>query len=874
MRKYAVIDLETTGPKYESGDRIFQFGCTLIDGDEVIEYVSLNINPEKSIPFEIQLLTGVTNADVATAPYFDEVAMTIFNLLEDRTLVAHNVGFDGPFIMSALKDALGLELEVPLIDTVQLAQICYPTALSYRLSDLTETLEIRHTQVHTAGSDARATAELFLKMKTKFRELSTITLKQLTEFSGELLGDTGTIFEEILEEKGKEEREAFPLEQGFVISPLTVKEVELKSSKRKTNALEAYQKLVDSGFLEDKASQREMITTIESLIETDEPLHFIEASPGSGKTYAYLLAAFEKASKRKPIWIVTSNLLLQQQLMEDSVAPIITELKIKTPVISIKGQRHYIDLTAFKRAIHKYQEERSARNSLSIMGLLVWITKTQTGDLSECNQALHQVTLWKEISVKDANEEGSLYWDKAVASVQQSPIVVTNHAFLIQYASLIAHRVKPVVLIDEVQQFEHALEQYGTTTVNFSHLFELQQLWSDHHLNAMFHFSKEEEHLSRTMNRKLLEICDLYETWFEELKSGQQLTNSFVFTATEWKESIHCEMVNAMQKALSDVMNLLQANADKTSLYEESTHLLQELIESIAQFQKDGNDYFVIEEKEQNGQNTLELLRVRPVIEVFNQFKEKIRQLIGISATIPTFTPLFHELEAKEKLTVINTEKNHSNHHIFIPNDLVAVNSSSSQQYHAQIARCIEQIYERKGGRMLVLMHSVEALLAVESLLEGFCYAHQIDLLAQKGPQMGRRIQRRFQERNEAILLGVYSFWEGFDSGGQSIDSLVITKLPFPNPVSTAQQIIQLEMKEQERSYFGHYAMKMMLLQLYQGLGRFSRPHQKNAEIWLLDVRATISKYALKVKSVFPENAVVIEKPFKKCLNVTKNINS
>ena len=76
----------------------------------------------------------------------------------------------------------------------------------------------------------------------------------------------------------------------------------------------------------------------------------------------------------------------------------------------------------------------------------------------------------------------------------------------------------------------------------------------------------------------------------------------------------------------------------------------------------------------------------------------------------------------------------------------------------------------------------------------------------------------------------------------------VITKLPFPNPVSTAQQIIQLEMKEQERSYFGHYAMKMMLLQLYQGLGRFSRPHQKSAEIWLLDVRATISKYAMKVK--------------------------
>ena len=80
------------------------------------------------------------------------------------------------------------------------------------------------------------------------------------------------------------------------------------------------------------------------------------------------------------------------------------------------------------------------------MGLLVWITKTQTGDLSECNHVLHQATLWNEISVKDANEEGSLYWDKAVASVQQSPIVVTNHAFLIQYASLSLIVIKPGIV--------------------------------------------------------------------------------------------------------------------------------------------------------------------------------------------------------------------------------------------------------------------------------------------------------------------------------------------------------------------------------------------------------------------------------------------
>ncbi len=55
-----------------------------------------NINPEKKYSFEIQLLTGVTNADVAAAPYFDE-AMTIFNLFRrPNAQVCIMLEFDGP----------------------------------------------------------------------------------------------------------------------------------------------------------------------------------------------------------------------------------------------------------------------------------------------------------------------------------------------------------------------------------------------------------------------------------------------------------------------------------------------------------------------------------------------------------------------------------------------------------------------------------------------------------------------------------------------------------------------------------------------------------------------------------------------------------
>ena len=250
QRKYAVIDLETTGPKYEQGDRIFQFGCTLITDHKIVEHMTLNINPEQSIPFEIQLLTGVTNADVEKAPYFDEVAMNIYNLLEGRTLVAHNVGFDGPFIIAALKEALGIELEVPFIDTVQLAQICYPTAISYRLSDLTSMLEIAHTQVHTAGSDAKATAQLFLILQEKIRSFSKVTLEQLVEFSNELIGDTGAIFKDAFSiAKGKDSNN-YLIENGFVVSKKVFEEKSFPTTS-KVSALNAYSQLVENQFLKE-----------------------------------------------------------------------------------------------------------------------------------------------------------------------------------------------------------------------------------------------------------------------------------------------------------------------------------------------------------------------------------------------------------------------------------------------------------------------------------------------------------------------------------------------------------------------------------------------------------------------------------------------
>ncbi|MCB0575782.1 MAG: hypothetical protein KDC61_14580, partial [Saprospiraceae bacterium] len=83
---YAIIDVETTGgtARYE---RITEIAIVLHDGEKVTDTFSSLINPERSIPWNITQLTGITDEMVAHAPRFFEVAKTIVEMTEGAIFV-------------------------------------------------------------------------------------------------------------------------------------------------------------------------------------------------------------------------------------------------------------------------------------------------------------------------------------------------------------------------------------------------------------------------------------------------------------------------------------------------------------------------------------------------------------------------------------------------------------------------------------------------------------------------------------------------------------------------------------------------------------------------------------------------------------------
>jgi len=160
----AFVDLETTGTS-ATGDRVTEVAIVRVVDGELVEEWSTLVDPECSIPPDIQVLTGITNEMVRGAPTFAGIRQEVLDRLEGHLFVAHNARFDYGFLKNEFA-----RLEVPftaeVLCTVRLSRRLYPDAVGHGL----DALIARHgladpldaidpaarTGRHSALGDARA----------------------------------------------------------------------------------------------------------------------------------------------------------------------------------------------------------------------------------------------------------------------------------------------------------------------------------------------------------------------------------------------------------------------------------------------------------------------------------------------------------------------------------------------------------------------------------------------------------------------------------------------------------------------------------------------------------------------------------------------
>ncbi|MAH20924.1 MAG: exonuclease [Flavobacteriaceae bacterium] len=156
---YAIVDIETTGGKYNE-EGITEIAIYKHDGKRVVDQFISLINPKRPIQPYVANLTGISNKMLRSAPKFFEVAKRIVEITENCVLVAHNAKFDYR-ILSLEFERLGFKFERKNLCTVELSKHLIPDLPSYSLGKLVRSLGIPMSDRHRASGDAIATTKLF-----------------------------------------------------------------------------------------------------------------------------------------------------------------------------------------------------------------------------------------------------------------------------------------------------------------------------------------------------------------------------------------------------------------------------------------------------------------------------------------------------------------------------------------------------------------------------------------------------------------------------------------------------------------------------------------------------------------------------------------
>lgn len=200
---------------------------------------------------------------------------------------------------------------------------------------------------------------------------------------------------------------------------------------------------------------------------------------------------------------------------------------------------------------------------------------------------------------------------------------------------------------------------------------------------------------------------------------------------------------------------------------------------------------------------------------------------------------------------------------LYVPHDLP---EPSEAAHTPELAVRVAQWAGRLGGRTLVLTTTLRAVARMaealnEQVLQGRCAPMAV--LAQG--QLSRaallaRFRAAASSPHGAILVASASFWEGVDLAGNTLELLVIDKLPFPSPddpltAARSERLVAQGLRAFNDGYLPEAAMA-----LKQGAGRLIRTETDRGVLVIGDRRLLTRSYGnLLLNSLPPMRRLVDE---------------
>ncbi|MFT8477113.1 MAG: helicase C-terminal domain-containing protein [Liquorilactobacillus sp.] len=909
---YAVVDIETTGTSMDGSNRMLQFSCVFINNQKIVNTFNTMINPGIPIPIEVQKLTGISDKNVRKAPFFEDIVGTIYSLLQDTVFVAHNINFDYRFLNEEFLRCGYPELSIQGIDTVQLSQIILPTLPSYRLTYLGEYFAIRHEHPHHADSDAFVTAKLFLLLLRAVNNLPVQVLKIINRFRENLLFQTGDCFADTLKkQRSRTERLPNYLEAvGELVLRAEVLTIEKTREHDYPQTREQKEKLFGK-FLEWRPTQSEMMDeAYHLLIQQEEKQLMIEAPTGLGKTLGYLIPALYAAVKGHPSVVSTATTTLQMQLLEQTVPLLRQIMPFNFTVAVLKGSHNYIDLQKFVSSLSKPQSKPSRLLQLRIV---VWLTMTKTGDLSELHLTKMQDPLFDDIRHKGplSIESSSSYYTHDFVLQQQlrqatADLIITNHSYLLNHAEGLGGFKKKSLIIDEAQHFGSIALKSNRAVIDFDLIKIIsdtllvkigsQRSFSFKELEQQYFLSSSEAKKIaaqiRVIDKRVPILRELLKQRFlrkEEKENKEAAFNEVAVKTSKFQGFVKEHLVDYQKIAKAKAEFQIQLLRLKTKFIEfksqerldgnTRTFILDfidgglellKVLENWHRFELDELDQIAeetvislqIPTKQINGHLRLSfgLFKTNNYLSPFIYSKFEHTLFVGAALVLPEGSDYMKnqlDLAKETKVLKLNGSFDYRNQALGLliadAPDIVA----DTEGYVAYLGRVIEDILSNNNKQTMILFNSLEMISKIYDYLRQAEVSDERLIIAQGITGSNEKIIKMFELGDNAVLLGSGTFWEGIDLPKDRLELLVITRLPFQPPDTLVNRAKYRLAQSQGQDSFKTIALPEAMFRLKQGLGRLIRTKEDKGVVIVLDSRVVSRTYGVKLREVFPHEMPV-----------------
>src|SRR5262245_3718551 len=167
--------------------------------------------------------------------------------------------------------------------------------------------------------------------------------------------------------------------------------------------------------------------------------------------------------------------------------------------------------------------------------------------------------------------------------------------------------------------------------------------------------------------------------------------------------------------------------------------------------------------------------------------------------------------------------------------------SDRSRDESDVVAHVVSQL-AATGRSILVLFTAHERLRRARERLLPLLPAER-RLLAQEWDGSASLVSERFRAERGAILLGVQSLWEGVDFPGESLEILVVAKLPFSEPDDPLVEARGERLMDRGLDPFRDDALPEAVLRFRQGVGRLIRRADDRGVLVVCDPRLSSASY-------------------------------